>query len=101
MEWYWAWYVLGPDTNTMKTPSQICVASVWIWKGGIKKNSRNILSYMLLVVIVFGHQLSNSGKIFGSWTRDTFLINGPKFSWDFIIIRKKKVFIIIFIISLF
>ena len=44
MEWYWAWYVLGPDTNTMKTPSHICAASVWIWKGGIKKNSRNIFS---------------------------------------------------------
>ena len=37
MEWYWAWYVLGHDTNTMKTPSQICAASVWIWKGGFKK----------------------------------------------------------------
>ena len=34
--------MLGPDTNTLKTPSHICAASVWIWKGGIKKNSRNI-----------------------------------------------------------
>ena len=24
MIWHWAWYVLGPDTNTMKTPSQGC-----------------------------------------------------------------------------
>ena len=44
MDWYWAWYVHGPDTNTMKTPSQIHAASVWIWKGGIKKNSWNIFS---------------------------------------------------------
>ena len=44
MEWYWAWYVLGPDTNTMKMPSQICAASVWIRKGDIKKNSRKIFS---------------------------------------------------------
>ena len=28
----------------MKTPSQICATSVWIWKGGIKKNSGNIFS---------------------------------------------------------
>ena len=44
MEWYWAWYVLGPDTNTgntMMTPSLFC-PPVWIAKGGIKKNSRNI-----------------------------------------------------------
>ena len=44
MEWYWAWYVLGPDTNTgntMMTPSLFC-PPVWISKGGIKKNSRNI-----------------------------------------------------------
>ena len=44
MEWYWAWYVLGPDTNTMKTPSHIFAASVWIWKGGIKKYFGNIFS---------------------------------------------------------
>ena len=44
MELYWAWYVLGTDTNTMKTPNQICAASVWIIKGGIKKNSLNIFS---------------------------------------------------------
>ena len=37
MEWYWAWYVLGPDTKTTKTPSQICDAFVWIWKGGTEK----------------------------------------------------------------
>ena len=42
MEWYWAWYALGPDTNTMKIPSQIRGASVWIWKGGVKKNFHNI-----------------------------------------------------------
>ena len=44
MEWYWAWYVLGPDTNTgntMMTPSLFC-PPVWISKGGIKKNSQNI-----------------------------------------------------------
>ena len=44
MEGYWAWYVLGPDTNTgntMMTPSLFC-PPVWISKGGIKKNSRNI-----------------------------------------------------------
>ena len=44
MEWYWAWYVLGPDTNTgntMMTPSLFC-PPVWNSKGGIKKNSRNI-----------------------------------------------------------
>ena len=44
MEWYWAWYVLGPDTNTgntMMTPSLFC-PPVWISKGGIKKNSWNI-----------------------------------------------------------
>ena len=35
---------LWPDTDTMKTPNQICAASVWIWKGGIKKNCRNIFS---------------------------------------------------------
>ena len=42
MVWHWAWYVLGPDTNTMKTPSQSCAVFVWIWKGGIWKDSRNI-----------------------------------------------------------
>ena len=44
MELCWAWYVLGPDTNTMKTPSHICAASVWIWKGGIKKILRTFFS---------------------------------------------------------
>ena len=40
------WSDVGPglDINTMKTPGQICAASVWIWKGGIKKNSWNIFS---------------------------------------------------------
>ena len=41
---YWAQSVPGLDTFTMKTPSQICADSVWVWKGKIQKNSRNIFS---------------------------------------------------------
>ena len=28
---YWAQPVPGVDTFTLKTPSQICAASVWVW----------------------------------------------------------------------